>query len=149
MVFVGLAYSCTPPSAPPSASGPSTAEPSATRALTDSDSPGGFACPTVRIIDGDTFDCGTTRIRLQGIDAPERNGQCKPGRKCTPGDPVASTRSLRALTQSAPVRCTRTDTDAYGRTVARCFAGPIDLSCEQIRRGHAVLRYAPIACGKR
>lgn len=110
------------------------------------DSADAFTCPSVRIIDGDTFDCGSTRIRLQGIDAPEKDGQCRPGRDCTPGDPVASTRSLAALTQFAKVQCTRTDIDHYGRTVARCSASGVDLSCEQVRRGHAVKRYARIQC---
>lgn len=110
------------------------------------DSPDAFTCSSIRIIDGDTFDCGSIRIRLQGIDAPEKDGHCRPGRVCTPGDPVASTRSLTALTQSSKVQCTRTDTDHYGRTVARCSASGTDLSCEQIRRGHAVKRYAPIQC---
>lgn len=106
----------------------------------------GLVCGSVRVIDGDTFDCSGIRIRMQGIDAPEKPGHCRAGRKCTPGDPWASTANLSRLMQSGPVECRKTDTDSYGRTVARCFSGDVDLSCEQVKGGFAVKRYAPIWC---
>jgi endonuclease YncB( thermonuclease family) len=105
-----------------------------------------FTCPSVRVIDGDTFDCGQTRVRLQGIDAPEMPGHCRPGRDCTAGDPWVSTASLERLLDTGPVVCRKTDTDRYGRTVARCYAGKVDLSCKQIDGGFAVKRYAAIWC---
>ena len=105
-----------------------------------------FSCSTVNVLDGDTFDCGSTRIRLQGIDAPELEGHCRPGRECAPGDPVASTENLRRLATWNSVQCRKTDTDAYGRTVARCTAGKTDLSCAQIQGGYAIRRYALIMC---
>ncbi len=110
------------------------------------DDDGRFSCPIVRVVDGDTIRCGARRVRLQGIDAPEMPGHCRPGRKCTPGDPVASTNHLRGLIDRGPLTCIATDTDRYGRTVARCSAGNADLSCEQVRSGHAIKRYAPIWC---
>jgi len=105
-----------------------------------------FSCPSVRVVDGDTLRCGDRRVRLQGIDAPEMPGHCRRGRQCTPGDPVASTRHLESLVGRGPLTCRATDTDRYGRTVARCYVGDADLSCEQVRTGHAVQRYAPIWC---
>lgn len=105
-----------------------------------------FSCRSVVVVDGDTFRCDGERIRLQGIDAPELDGHCTPGRQCTPGDPVASTDHLRTLVARGATECRKTDIDGYGRTVARCTSGGADLSCEQVRSGHAVLRYAPISC---
>lgn len=105
-----------------------------------------FSCSNVRVIDGDTFDCGGIRIRMQGIDAPEMPGHCRPGRSCTAGDPWASTANLRRLTASGPVTCRRTDIDRYGRTVARCYAADVDLSCKQVEDGFAVRRYSMIWC---
>lgn len=107
---------------------------------------GAFTCSMVEVIDGDTFACDSTRIRLQGIDAPELPGHCRRGRTCAPGDPYASTESLRRLMASKDVRCTKTDTDTYGRTVARCEAGGVDLSCAQIQGDFAIRRYADISC---
>lgn len=105
-----------------------------------------FACQSINVLDGDTFDCDGQRIRMMGIDAPELPGHCRPGRDCTPGDPYASTENLRQLLAAGPVECRKTDTDFYGRTVARCEAGGADLSCKQIEGGYAVGRYGLIWC---
>lgn len=105
-----------------------------------------FECASVDVLDGDTFDCGATRVRLQGIDAPELEGHCRPGRECAPGDPYASTENLRHLVNWNTVQCRQTDTDVYGRAVARCTAGKTDLSCAQIEGGYAIHRYARIFC---
>ena len=104
-----------------------------------------ITCTDPVISDGDTFRCGAHRIRLAGIDAPEMPGHCRPGRACTPGDPFAAQAFLRALARGV-VTCRRTDTDHYGRIVARCEAGGQDLSCAMINAGHAVRRYGSISC---
>ncbi len=111
--------------------------------ITSSDDVG---CTDPRVVDGDTLRCGATRIRLQGIDAPELPGHCARGRACTSGDPFASTDNLRALVSGAVMVCRQTDTDRYGRTVAHCSVRGRDLSCAQIAGGFAVRRYAPISC---
>lgn len=109
-----------------------------------------ISCPTTFAIDGDTFACGSLRVRVQGIDAPEMPGHCRRGRSCTPGDPFASTANLRRLLARGGVVCVPTAIDVYGRTVARCSAGKgralADLSCAQLAGGFAVRRYAPIRC---
>lgn len=105
-----------------------------------------FACSYPEILDGDTLDCGATRVRLQGIDAPELPGHCRPGRDCAPGDPYVSTEHLRAIIGDATLQCRKTDIDRYGRTVARCSAGETDLSCAQLDGGQAIRRYGMIWC---
>lgn len=89
-------------------------------------------------LDGDTLKCGRERIRLLGIDAPEKPGHCRRGRVCAPGDPVASERSLRRAMRSGPLTVERVGTDPYGRTIALVRAGNVDLSCWQIGQGQAV-----------
>src|SRR4028119_1713249 len=97
-----------------------------------------FACAVLSVTDGDTFRCRDgTRVRLAAIDAPELHG-CRSGRKCAPGDPVASRASLTRLAAGRTLRCERTGV-SYGRVTAWCkMHGRIDLSCEQFRRGQAV-----------
>lgn len=105
-----------------------------------------FSCSSPTVVDGDTLRCNGSRIRLQGIDAPEMPGHCRQGRECAPGDPYASTDNLRRLVSGGAMSCRQTDTDQYGRVVAVCEAGGVDLSCEQVRSGNAIRRYAAISC---
>src|SRR3546814_12459378 len=106
---------------------------------------GAISCrPTV--VDGDTLRFGGTRIRLQGIYAPEMPGHCRPGRVCAPGDPYASSDNLRQPVSGGGMSCHQTDTDRYGRVVALCDVGGVHRSGEQVRSGHAIRRYAPPRC---
>ncbi|MEP3145511.1 thermonuclease family protein [Qipengyuania citrea] len=91
------------------------------------------------VSDGDTIRCGSERIRLLGIDAPELPGHCRQGRACAPGDPFASTASLDAA-MSGSLGIRRFGQDRYGRTLAMVSAGGDDLSCHQLATGHAIYK---------
>ena len=86
-------------------------------------------------------------MRMYGIDAPEMPGACRPGRRCTSGDPYASRDYLAGLTDGRRVACTQKDTDVYGRRVVRCTADGADLSCAMVAAGMAVERYGRLDCG--
>ncbi len=91
------------------------------------------------VTDGDTIRCGSERVRLLGIDAPELSGHCRPGRSCVPGDPVASTASLeRAM--SPVMQIARVGVDHYGRTLAMVAGMQGDLSCWQLRQHQAIYK---------
>jgi micrococcal nuclease len=92
-----------------------------------------------RVVDGDTLRCGRERVRLLGIDAPEMPGHCQRGRRCVPGDPFASRRSL---VQAAAGRLVieRVGTDRYGRTLGLVRGARGDLSCWQLQNGQARYR---------
>ena len=51
-------------------------------------------CPFAYVVDGDTLRCGSIRLRLLGIDAPELAGHCPTYRTCVPGNGLSSKRSL-------------------------------------------------------
>jgi endonuclease YncB( thermonuclease family) len=94
-----------------------------------------------RVVDGDTFwVCGAaacTKIRLCGIDAPEKG---------TPGAKEA-TAALAALVSGKSVRCVqvgggtpcdgRSKPTSYDRIVAQCFAGGADVSAPLVEHGNA------------
>ena len=105
-----------------------------------------FTCTNPRVVDGDTLRCGSLRVRLAHIDAPELPGHCNPGRSCVEGDPYASTNNLVSLVNGADVRCRTINIDRFGRTVALCSANGRDLSCAQRQGGYAVERYGVLRC---
>jgi len=104
-----------------------------------------LACYQPDIVDGDTFRCDGQRVRLVGIDAPEMPGHCRPGRRCVSGDPQAAKDYLSSITRTR-VECTSEGTDTYGRTLGRCEANGVDLSCAMLKAGHAERRYGFIMC---
>lgn len=92
----------------------------------------------VTVIDGDTLEMRGERIRLFGIDAPESGQTCQTrgGRAWRCGTEAA--RELDLLTHGQTVTCEARDTDRYGRTVAVCIAGGVDLGSALVAGGHAV-----------
>lgn len=86
----------------------------------------------VGVLDGDTIDVlvdgrQSVRVRLAGIDAPEKSqdfGQL-------------SKKSLSDLVYNKITIVQVTDTDRYGRTVGRVTVNGIDVNLEQVTRGLA------------
>jgi micrococcal nuclease len=96
-------------------------------------------CPSAYVVDGDTLRCGSERVRLLGIDAPEIHG-CPRWRSCAPGDGQESRQSLLAALRMGRVRFEPVTVDRYGRQVAVVWAGRINLSCWQLKRAQAIYK---------
>lgn len=92
-----------------------------------------FACSgrVVGVTDGDTIrvlcDRTEVKVRLAEIDAPER------------GQPFGtqSKAALSDLVFGRQVRLDVTDTDRYGRSIARVWVGRTDANREMVRLGYA------------
>jgi len=90
-----------------------------------------------RITDGDSIRIGNIRIRLHGIDAPEARQTCMVhGEKWRCG--WEATNALANIIGKHWVTCKRKDLDRYGRIVALCKVGPIDLSAWMVGNGWAL-----------
>ncbi len=106
-----------------------------------------LAGPVTEIADGDTLTVAGDRVRLHGVDAPERSQRCMAsnGQRYSCGE--SATRHLASLVGREELRCAVIDTDRYGRKVARCMtpAGR-DVGRELVRSGMAVAyrRYSEI-----
>lgn len=72
------------------------------------------------IVDGDTFDVGPIRIRLNGIDAPEIGQTCGRAGGGKWDCATAAANRLEALIAGGPVDCVALEQDPYGRVVATC-----------------------------
>ncbi|MBK5927171.1 thermonuclease family protein [Rhodobaculum claviforme] len=89
------------------------------------------------IIDGDTLDIAGTRIRIQGIDAPERDQTCE-GADGTPWPCGArSTAAARDRFEGQTLHCEDLGERTWGRVVARCFKGEVDVAAAMLRDGMA------------
>lgn len=84
-------------------------------------------CPSAYVVDGDTLRCGSIRLRLLGIDAPELPRHCPTYRQCEPGDGFASKRSH--VLRNGRVSYSIVTTDRFGRYVVEAWAGRVNLSC--------------------
>jgi endonuclease YncB( thermonuclease family) len=90
-----------------------------------------------KVVDGDTLDISGERIRLEGIDAPERDQVCKmaDGRPWSCGE--AATRMLRTLVGNRELVCERRGMDKYRRALAVCFVGGENINEAMVRAGYA------------
>jgi endonuclease YncB( thermonuclease family) len=89
------------------------------------------------VVDGDTIRVGDMRIRLHGIDAPEATQSCNAAGGGTWACGTQATYALRQLISQQDISCQPITLDRYGRTVARCFVGDVDIQAEMVRRGLA------------
>ena len=89
-----------------------------------------------RIIDGDTLEVRGSRVRLYGIDAPESAQRCRAGGRVWACG-RAATRALARRIGSRPVACTERDRDPYGRVVAVCQVGGVDVNAWMVAAGWA------------
>ena len=76
------------------------------------------------------------RVRLFGIDTPEFGQPCDGGEKGGWACGAAADR-LRALIAGHAVHCLPRDRDRYGRLVATCSAGGVDLGSRLVAEGLA------------
>jgi endonuclease YncB( thermonuclease family) len=89
------------------------------------------------VVDGDSLTVAGVSVRLLGIDAPEVGQGCqRNGSDWACGREAAT--QLATLIGGRTVRCEPHDTDQYGRTVATCFAGSLDLAGTMAEAGWAV-----------
>lgn len=98
-----------------------------------------------QVLDGDTIQIGTTRIRLYGIDAFEPEQMCKSSDGETYGCGGRATRALADRVSGHIVSCVAKGNDAFARQLAVCRVTSTDLSSWMARQGHALAytKYAP------
>ena len=102
----------------------------------------------VEVVDGDTVilpvSAGfatTLKIRILGIDTPERNGRCEYERRMA----MVATDRLRQLTANRVRVWSELEVDAYGRFLGRLYDRQgRDLSAVMLQEGHA----RPLADGQ-
>ncbi|GEC16487.1 thermonuclease family protein [Nitrobacter winogradskyi] len=91
-----------------------------------------------RIVDGDTVEIASTKIRLFGIDAPETDQLCIDGTGQKWACGIASRDALAVFSSNRPWACSVTGEDRYGRSLASCAVASKDVSQWMVRSGWAL-----------
>ena len=90
------------------------------------------------IVDGDMLEIHGTRIRLWGMDAPESSQLCGGEDSLQYRCGAKAATDLDALIAGRSVSCIPISLDQYGRTVASCSVGGVDLGEWLVRNGLAL-----------
>ena len=89
------------------------------------------------VVDGDILALDGERVRLWGVDAPERDQTCERGGLAYRCGQVAS-QALQVWIGRRPVSCVEIEKDQYGRSVARCAVDGEDMGEWLVEQGHAL-----------
>ncbi len=99
-----------------------------------------------QVIDGDTIINKGQKIRLFGIDAPEKKQKCKKpflsfsfisfSKKYDCG--LLSTKKLKQKLENKTINCTKKGIDRYQRIIAICYLDDKDINAWIVRNGYAV-----------
>jgi endonuclease YncB( thermonuclease family) len=99
-----------------------------------------------RIVDGDTVQIGTVKIRLQGVDAPETDQLCldRDGKRWTCG--IEARDRLIQKAGGKVWTCNTSSIDPYGRALATCEVEGANINRWLVREGWAMsfVRYSHI-----
>ena len=97
-----------------------------------------------RVVDGDTLVVGATKVRLEGIDAPETDQICLNGRGDHWTCGIEARDRLQAHIEGQAVFCLSNSIDVYQRSLAKCSLEGEDLNGWMIREGWAIayLKYS-------
>ena len=95
----------------------------------------------VRVIDGDTIFLDNKKVRLFGIDAPEKAQLCQDSNGNNYKCGIVASEKLNELIFSSSnktVNCDNIDKDQYGRSISNCWVNEIFINSWMVRNGWAL-----------
>jgi len=93
---------------------------------------------SAHVYDGDSIFMGRVEVRLDAIDAPERDQACLGANGKFWPCGIVSRDALRAMVGERDVRCVISGRDKYRRLLGICTAGARDLGAAMVASGNAI-----------
>lgn len=93
----------------------------------------------LKIVDGDSFEIGSERIRLMGLDAPEYTQSCKNDKKEKYPCGKTSLDFLTNLIGNNDIKCESHKKDKYDRHLSTCYVNNKDINAELVKNGYAIV----------
>jgi|ERR1700716_800001 endonuclease YncB( thermonuclease family) len=90
------------------------------------------------VVDGDTIEIHSVRIRLFGIDAPESDQLCRNEESGLYRCGQKASNELSSFIGGRPVQCVEVDRDRYKRVVSVCSIDRTDIADWLVRNGLAL-----------
>lgn len=102
-----------------------------------------LAASKIKVVDGDSLEIGSRRIRLLGIDAPEYMQKCYDKEGLAYDCGLSAKDFLQGLVDKAQsekhkIKCVPQDVDRYKRELCVCYAGDVNLNLQMVKSGWAV-----------
>jgi len=98
--------------------------------------PNALEADTIRVIDGDTIEINSNKIRLFGIDAPEMGQPCSKNTS-THDCGAASKEYLEFIISGTIVKCDDRGKDRWNRIISICTTDGNDINRLMVRNGWA------------
>ncbi len=93
-----------------------------------------------RVVDGDTLEISSQKIRLAGMDAPENDQVCRDATEKAYRCGREATEALARMVAGKNLLCRVTGADRYRRLLAQCaVTGTADIGLEMVRIGLATI----------
>ncbi len=90
-----------------------------------------------KVIDGDTIHINKDKIRLYGIDAPEKNQKCIiDNNKWECGK--QSSIELKKIINNQIIKCETMNIDKYNRYIAICYSKNLNINQIMVKNGWAI-----------
>ena len=93
---------------------------------------------SLRIIDGDTIILDSEKIRLFGIDTPEKKQKCKDKHGLSYPCGVVATNELKKIISSGQLFCRKKTTDRYRRSISICYVNGVNINSLMVKNGWAL-----------
>lgn len=91
-----------------------------------------------KVVDGDSLEIGSRRIRLFGIDSPEYPQNCYDAKHKSYSCGIKAKHYMEKLVSAGRVECRQVEVDRYKRSLSVCYSDGKNINEEMVKAGWAL-----------